>query len=53
MDKVELAAQIDVKFASHRRVLRELGWEEERINKFLSEARKHLLDKADTIQGNI
>lgn len=52
MNKSELAADLDVKLQSHRRVLREMGWEEDGINHFLSLVKKNLLALADNKEKN-
>jgi len=51
MDKVAIAVESSRQFQSHKRVLREMGWEEERINKFLYDAMKHLIDSGNA--GNL
>jgi hypothetical protein len=49
MDKTKL----DIKFESHRRVLREMGWDEDRINKFLYDAMKHIIATNEKDKGVI
>ena len=61
MDKIANAVETSPQFQSHKRVLREMGWDENRINKFLYDAMKHLIDSgnarhlfpANEYEGNV
>jgi hypothetical protein len=43
MDHLKLLREIEQKWESHRRVLREMGWEEDKINQFLDKAKDNIL----------
>lgn len=43
MDHLKLLREIEQKWESHRKVLREMGWEEDRINEFLVKAKDNIL----------
>ena len=43
MDHLKLLREIEQKWESHRKVLREMGWEEEKITEFLDKAKVHVL----------
>ena len=43
VDHLKLLREIEQKWDSHRKVLRELGWEEDKINEYLDKAKTHIL----------
>ena len=43
MDHLKLLREIEQKWDSHRKVLREMGWEEDKINQFLDKAKVQVL----------
>lgn len=43
MDKIANAVETSPQFQGHKRVLREMGWDEDKINKFLYRAMSHLI----------
>ena len=43
MDHLKLLREIEQKWESHRKVLRSMGWEEDKINEFLDKAKVHIL----------
>lgn len=43
MDHLKLLRELEQKWESHRRVLREMGWQEEKINEFLDHATLSIL----------
>ena len=53
MDKIANAVQTSHQFQSHKRVLREMGWDEDRINKFLYDAMTHIIATNEKDKGVI
>ncbi len=53
MDKIANAVETSPQFQSHKRVLREMGWDENRINKFLYDAMTHLVAINEKEKGNV
>lgn len=43
MDHLKLLRELDEKWEKHRKVLREMGWEEDKINDYLDKAKVHIL----------
>lgn len=43
MDHLKLLHEIEQKWERHRNVLRDMGWEEEKIKTFLDNAKTHVL----------
>lgn len=43
MDHLKLLRELDEKWEKHRVVLREMGWEEDKITEFLDKAKTHVL----------
>lgn len=39
MDHLKLLRELEEKWDSHRKVLREMGWEDDKINQFLDKAK--------------
>jgi hypothetical protein len=53
MDKIANAVETSPQFQSHKRVLREMGWDEDRINKFLYDAMTHIIATNEKDKGVI
>lgn len=43
MDHLKMLRELEEKWERHRRVLREMGWEEDKINEFLDKAKVNIL----------
>lgn len=43
MDHLKLLRELEEKWERHRRVLREMGWGEDKINEFLHKAKANIL----------
>lgn len=43
MDHLKLLRELEEKWEMHRRVLREMGWEEDKITEFLDKAKVNIL----------
>jgi hypothetical protein len=53
MDKIANAVETSPQFQSHKRVLREMGWDEDRINKFLYQAMTYIVAANEWEKGNV
>ena len=43
MDHLKLLRELEEKWENHRKVLRVMGWEEDKINEFLDKAKHNIL----------
>jgi len=43
MDHLKYLRELDEKWEKHRKVLREMGWEDDKIEEYLDKAKTHIL----------